>query len=164
MDVVIDHFQQWYLAYAGAAVLCVPLIYFTRRYSLPFIQFCIEIALYSFIMHVLVWCVVGLATWFKNNSTMTALDENKRTKDVAFWETPLLEFWNREAYNPTWVFWLECVFALVIVYLVFRFRPMKVHSPHNRRYDDAGKLITKKGPRARGKYVYAKPGAARGKR
>ncbi len=162
MDAVVAHFQEWYLAYAGGAVVLLPLLYFTRSYSLPIILFTIESVIYFAGMHTAMWCVVTMATWFKNNSSMKALDSEGKVREVADWSIPYLEFWDKEQFNPEWVLYLECVFAVIIVGLVIRYRPLKVHNPHKRRFDDAGKVITKG---SKGRPAYGRGNAApRGRR
>ena len=152
MDAIVAHFQEWIAAYAIGAVLLLPVLYFTRSYSVPAILFSIETVIYCFLMHTAMWCIVGLATWFKNNSSMKALDAEGKVVEVADWSIPYVEFWDRAQYNPEWVIYIEIVFAIVIFGMVIRYRPLKVHNPHKRRYDDSGKLITKSGKGGRGNY------------
>ena len=163
MDALISHIQEWAIAYVCGAVILLPVIFFTRRYSVTAILFAVETVIYFAIAHTLVWCIVAVATWFKNNSTMRALDEEGKMRDVADWSIPYLEFWNKELYNPEWVMYMECVFALMIIAAVIKYRPLKVHNPHKRRYDDAGKLITKGSPKGKGGYTYTRPGAGAGR-
>jgi hypothetical protein len=165
MDALITHFQTWAIAYACGAVVLLPVLFFTRRYSVPAILFAIETLIYFAVAHTVMWCIVTMATWFKNNSTMRALEKDGTMRDVADWSIPYLQFWEKELYNPQWVMYLEGVFAVLIILAVFRYRPLKVHNPHKRRYDDAGKLITKGSPKGKG-YSYSKPGAgpSRGRR
>lgn len=161
MDELITHFQTWAVAYACGAVVLLPILYFTRRYSVPAILFTVETVIYFIVGHTIVWCIVTMATWFKNNSTMRALEKDGTVRDVADWSTPYLEFWNKELYNPEWVIYLEGVMALLIIAAVIKYRPLKVHNPHKRRYDDAGKVITK-GKAPGQSYSYTRPGASRG--
>jgi hypothetical protein len=156
MDAVMEHLQMWYPAYIVGGILLLPVIFFTRHYSLPAILFAIEMVIYMFIAHVVIWCIVNVATWFKNNSSMKALDKEGVPEGAVDWTTPLLEFWKIEEYNPGWIVYMEGVFAVLIVIAVLRYRPLKVHNPHKRRYDDGGKLITGK---SKGSYQYKRPGA-----
>lgn len=159
MDTIIAHFQEWYTAYAVGAVIAAPIIYLTRRYSLPAILFTIESIIYFAIMHVLIGTIVRVAAWFKANSSMAVVKD--RTGGSVDWVTPWVEFWDKEQYNPQWIIYMEGVFAVVIVYLVLKYRPLRVHNPHKARFDAAGKPIVKGAQK--GKYQYSKPGAPKGK-
>ncbi|MBI1319613.1 MAG: hypothetical protein GC168_11800 [Candidatus Hydrogenedens sp.] len=141
MDAIASHFQEYWLYWAVAAVLAAPIIFVTRRYSLPVIQYALESAIYMYIMHVIIGAVVRVASWFKTSSSMRALEEDGRPTDAVNWTTPFIEFWDKAKYDPEWIIYLEIGFAVVIVILVARYRPMKIHNPHKRKYDDKGNLI-----------------------
>ncbi len=133
MDVVIEHLKEYYILYAIVVVCLLPLLYLTRRYSLPAIFYTVEITIYLCLMHLVVWLVVNLARWFRENSSMKALAEDGRPMDAPTWQTPLLEFWKRDAYDPSWVVWLEVVAVALIVFAVWRYRPMRVKRTRKRR-------------------------------
>jgi hypothetical protein len=85
-----------------------------------------RLAIYIGIMHVLVGGTVLLAGWFKDQSTM------KRARgltDQSFnpgWSTPFVEFWDYAAYTPRWIFFFELALCGVILFLMWKFRPMKL--------------------------------------
>jgi len=144
MDAIVAHFQEFWVYWAVGGVLALPVLFLTRKYSVPLLQYTLESGLYMFFMHVLVGGIVRVASWFKTNSSMRALREDGTPEDAVNWTTPWIEFWDRAQYDPDWVIYLEAVFAVVIVILVAKYRPMKVHNPHKRKYDDKGKLISEK--------------------
>jgi hypothetical protein len=130
MEALIEHLQRFWPGYALAGLCAVPLIYITRKYTLPFLQFLLEFVIYSCILHVVIHGIVRVAAWFQYESQMKFLEKDKvRTG----WMTPLVEVWNREAYSPTWVFYFELVLAAIILFLMFRYRPMAVQKPVPKR-------------------------------
>lgn len=133
MDVVLEHFKEYYIAYILGAIVVLPGIYFTRRWTAPAILYAVEITVYLCLMHLAVWLVVGLTRWFKENSSMKALREDGRPVDSPDWGTPLLEFWKRAEYRPEWLLYVECVLLLIIIFLVWRYRPMRIQRRHKRR-------------------------------
>jgi len=157
MDTIAQHFQDNALYYLIGLVVAAPIVFFTRKYSLPLLQFLLESAIYSGLMHVIVGTIVRVAAWFKNNSSME-VDVLGNPAGAVEWTTPYIEFWDRSAYNPEWVIYMEGVFVLLILAAVFRLRPMRVHNPHQRKYDDAGKKL-EGGARGRGgKGAKGRPG------
>lgn len=142
MAAVLAHLEEYWMAYALLAVCLIPILYVTRRYSVPFIQYTVEIVLYIAIMHVAAWCIVAVTRWFKEQSSMKALQEDGRPVDAPEWTTPFFEFWNRELYTPPWLVWVEVVAAVLIVIAVFRFRPMRIQ--HKRGWSFKDKTEKKK--------------------
>lgn len=130
MEPIIAHFQEHWTQYAVGAVLAIPLLYLTRKWSLPLIQWTFELCVYAALMHVVVHYVIVVAEWFNYESQMKML---KDQREYAGWETPLLYFWQRAEYKPFWVFWLEVFFVCVAVYLMYRLRPMKTQRPGPKR-------------------------------
>ena len=126
MDVVLDHLREYGLVYLAGLAVVAPLIYFTRKWSVPVILYTVEITIYWAGMHTLVWVLVKVTRWFKQESSMKALRADGVPEDAPTWGTPYLEFWRRELYDPAWVVYLELTFAVIIIYLVWRYRPMKI--------------------------------------
>jgi len=130
MEAVIAHLQHLWPYYALGVVVAVPLLWLTRTYSLPFLQFVLEFVVYSGIVHIVLHGIIRLAAWFRYESQMKFLEKDKvRTG----WMTPIIEVWNRDAYNPRWVFYFELVLAAVILFLMVRYRPMAVQKPLPKR-------------------------------
>ncbi|MFP4501642.1 MAG: hypothetical protein ACLFTT_11630 [Candidatus Hydrogenedentota bacterium] len=128
MDMVLEHVsehQTYYIVAAIVFVAVLPLIYLTRRWSVPLIQYTIETIVYVISMHFAVGLVVRVAAWFKDQSSMKRAF-GTRQEEVPEWTNPWLVFWDREAYNPDWLFWFELVAVVLIVFLVWRYRPMRV--------------------------------------
>lgn len=131
MDALLTHLQEYWIGYVFLVGGLVPVIYFTRQYTLPVIQWTAELCIYSAIMHVVVHGLVRLTAWFKEQSQFErAFDVEAARPD---WRTPLLEFWNKEAYNPDWLFWVEVAFVIVAIVLMFKYRPMKTQKILPRR-------------------------------
>ncbi len=142
MDVyapLIDHFKEFYLYYLGPAAVLLPTLFFTRRYSVPLILYAVEIGIYFVMLHLVWHWLVGLVRWFAEESSMEALGPDGRPVDSPEWTTPLLQFWDKAAYDPQWIIYAEGVMALIIVYLVWRYRPLKVQKKRESKYFGAGK-------------------------
>lgn len=122
MEALMDHFREYSRLYI--ILLCsLPFVFLLRRWVLPPILYAIEIAVYMVIMHVVTGGIVRFFAWFKEETQMDWTDN--LPKAVADWTTPWFEFWRKELYEPTWLFYLEIAFAVIIIILVFKFRPMK---------------------------------------
>lgn len=122
---VVEHLKEYYLIYILFLGCAIPLVYVTRRYSVPFIFYATETIIYMMLMHAAVGVMTRVAAWFKDQSSM------KRAFDIKGapapeWTTPWLQFWDRELYKPETLFYVEIVFALIILTLVWRYRPMRV--------------------------------------
>ncbi len=133
MEVLVAHFRDYALYYGISLVVLVPLLYATRKYSLPIIFYTLETVIYLGLMHIAVWLLVTVTRWFAENSSMRALREDGRPLDAPEWGTPLLEFWRREAYDPQWLVYVEIVAILLIILLVWKFRPLRIKYKGKRR-------------------------------
>lgn len=140
---VADHIQDHQKAYILGVVLAVPAIFFTRKWSIPLFLYAVEICIYFALMHVFVHGLVALTGWFKENSSMRALRKDGRPLDAVDWTTPLVRFWNNEAYDPQWVAYMELAFVAIIVLLVFKFRPLRTQKPKPRFGIDGSKKAEK---------------------
>lgn len=129
MEPLVDHFKQYYGYYAMGALCVLPVIILFRRYSVPTIMYAMELCIYMALLHCLTYGVVVFASWFKDQSTM------KRARGLLGqdynpgWKTPILEFWNRKQYDPQWLFYFEIVLLLVLVFLVWKYRPLRARRP-----------------------------------
>ena len=121
-DQLMAHFQENASIYAGALVILAPVFYFGRKWTVPFALWTLESLIYAVLFHVILHYVVAVVNWFKFESQMKMLVDEKVD---AGWRTPLVEFWRAELYNPGWVIYFEGVAALLIVALVLKMRPMK---------------------------------------
>ena len=118
-----DHFSAYYVTYLSLLACIIPILYLTKGYSLPLIQYLIELAIYSSIMHLFIGGVVRVAFWFREESTVRSFNAGERPDP---WTTPWIEFWDTEAYQPYWILYLEIALVLIIFGLVLRYRPMKI--------------------------------------
>ncbi len=130
MDTLIQDIQERWMAYAGLAACALPLMFIFRRFVFPAIWYAVEIAFYLASMHTLLHFIVRLLRWFKYESTFGALGEKVDTG----WQTPLFEFWHWHLYNPRVLLYMEAVSTILILYLVWRFRPYKAQKPSSRTF------------------------------
>ena len=131
---LLEHLQSNAAYYGGGAVVLAPIIYFTRRYSLPVILYVLEISIYLGILHLVMHYLVILTKWFKEQSSMEARSADGSPAVTVEWSTPLTQFWDRALYEPQWVFYFECVAVLLIVGVVFRYRPMQIQRVRKSKY------------------------------
>ena len=124
MNAVIEHLQQHLIPYIVLSVGLIIFIYSTRRYSVPIIQYALEVTIYCAGMHLVVWAITSGAAAFKRASSFKVLAADREAE--ARWTTPILRFWELDKYDPQWVSTLEMVFVGIIVFLVWRLRPMKI--------------------------------------
>ena len=132
MDAIIAHFKEYYIAYVVGLAALLPIIYVTRRYSVPAILYTVEVAIYLGLMHCIVGAIVRLAAWFKEQSAMEQAYD-RAPQAAPTWTTPFLRFWDYQAYVPQWVLYFEGVCALLIVYAVWRYRPLRIHRGRKQR-------------------------------
>jgi hypothetical protein len=166
MEAVTAHFEEFYRYYLVGAIVVIPVLLLTRKYSLPLILFTIESIIYAGLMHFAVGTIVRVTRWFRENSSMRALREDGKPVDAPEWTTPWIEFWNRDLYDPGWIFYMEIVFFVLVLVAVLRYRPMKVQRKRSRKFDDSGGRLDdkKRGRRGNsGGYRYSS-GNNRGRR
>jgi len=132
-DLIYSYIAEDIITYSIAGVLLIILIYITRKWSLPFLFYAIETLIYLIIMHVVMHGLVILAVWFYVNTQMRALRPDGTPAYVPDWQTPLVDFWNRSGYIPDWLFKLEFFLAVLIIFLVWRYRPPKLGPVKRRR-------------------------------
>lgn len=128
---LLDHVEAHAVYYIVGAVVLLPLLYFTKRYSIPLILYAVEISIYLTVIHVVVHYIVAFLRWFKEQSEADPIKAGLVTYD---WGTPMSKFWVREEYHPEFLFYMEVVFAVLILAAVLRFRPMKVQNVRKSRY------------------------------
>jgi len=125
MQPILDHLREHYRLYLGIGIPLLVVLVVSRKYSVPVILFAAEFAIYSAAVHVMVGCVVRLAAWFKDQSTM------KRAHDIVGenlnpgWQTPWLRFYDRSDYDPQWLFFFELVVVIGILVMMWRLKPIR---------------------------------------
>lgn len=160
MEALIAHLQENAVLYAAGGICLLPVIYLTRKFSVPAILYLVEFSIYSGLLHVATNVLVRVTRWFKESSSMRALREDGKPIDTPEWSTPLIEFWKTEEYDPNWVWKMEVAFLVVILIIMWRYRPMKIQRKGGRKtqeYASGGK--GKPGGYKPGGY---KPGAYQG--
>lgn len=166
MEELMAHFQENAIGYGIGGVCLIPVIFVTRKYSVPFILYIVEFCIYATAMHIFFWLLVGMTRWFKEQSSMQALREDGKPLDTPEWGTPLLEFWKREEYDPNWVWMVEAAFLVVILFIMWRFRPMKIQRKAKRQTQEFGKSNARSG-KSGGTPAHGrggKPGISKGRR
>jgi len=128
METVMAHLQQYWILYSLGALCLIFFVYFTQKYTLPILQWGVELVIYCSIFHVVLHYFVRLVKWFKLNTTMYWHD-----KVDPGWQTPLQRFWDRAEYNPLWLFYAEVIVAVLMLAAMLRYRPMKVQRIKPRR-------------------------------
>lgn len=119
MDAIVAHLQDKWMAYTAILVCSVPLLYLFRKQIVPVVWYTGEMIVYIALFHMLLHGLVRLTRWFKLESTFTFMSD----KADPGWNTPVFAIWDREVYNPPWLFYLEATVAILIVAGVIRYRP-----------------------------------------
>lgn len=133
---VLTHFQDnatEYLVFLGLGAVVVLL---TRRYTVPVLQYILEIAIYLVGVHLVMHGLVLVAKWFKEQSTFRPKGE--RAIPLVDWGTPSIEFWTPSLYSPQFVFYIEATIALLIIGIVLKYRPMQTQRKLRERTDAGG--------------------------
>lgn len=138
MAIVMEHLQEHLVAYIVLTLLALPLLYITRRYSVPTILYTFELSFYYACLHVVMNLIVQVTKWFKINSSMRALKEDGTPEGAPEWRTPLLEFWKSEEYDPHWVLYVELAIMAVLLYIVWRYRPLRIQKKAVRTWAKGG--------------------------
>jgi hypothetical protein len=125
VSVILQHLQTHLVVYLVLLACLAPIVYFTRRWSVPLVLYVIEFVIYIVCMHLFVYGVVAFCSWYKQESTFRVLADGTRTSD-ADWGTPLFEVWMRELYKPEWLLYVEVGFLVAIVVGMYRYRPLQV--------------------------------------
>ncbi|NLN94139.1 MAG: hypothetical protein GX130_12650 [Candidatus Hydrogenedens sp.] len=131
---LFPHFKEYGTYYIIGVPVLLTAIYFSRRYSVPAILFSLEFSLYTVGMHTVVHVLVRLFAWFKNSSSMKALQADGTRLDPEAWTTPWKNFWEWDIYDPEWIPYMEGAFIVVIILLMARYRPFRPTNKRRRRY------------------------------
>lgn len=123
MTELLTHFQDNSTAYIAGLVAAIPIIFVTRKYSMPILQYLIETIIYLVLMHTIMHFLVAMTKWFKEQSSFDRAFDRK--SEVLSWTTPWVEFWQKELYSPVWIYYAEIVTGIIIILLVLRFRPLR---------------------------------------
>jgi hypothetical protein len=122
MEAVIGYFQENWKICVIIALCGIPFVFLTRKFTVPLLQWLVELLIYFGIFHTIVHYVVIVAVWFNFNSQMKMLEKEKVRLE---WTTPLFVPWRYELYNPQWLLYLEVAMFVVLIGAMLRYRPMK---------------------------------------
>lgn len=148
LEPIFMHVRENAVLYAILTPTTLIFIFFTRKYSIPLILYVLELAVYSIAMHTVVHAVVRMTAWFKTSSSMKMLREDGVPADAVYWTTPWLRFWETETYDPSSIMYVEIAFLVIILLLMYRFRPIKTQYVHKSRFTE--NKPAKPGPKKKG--------------
>lgn len=123
MESVLEHLREHMALYIASGVIVLPLLYAFRTYTGPVLFHSLETAIYLTVFHVGFHYLINVFSWFRDQTEMDALGNTGQKPPLV---SPLQEFWIRDAYNPSWLFWFEVVVVLAILYVVVVVRPVRM--------------------------------------
>jgi hypothetical protein len=145
MELVIEHLQAHAVLYFFGTLIVLPLAIFFHRWLVPILQWALEIAIYMTGVHIATHFTTALVAWFRRESS----SEYLAGREFVDWGTPLLRFWDIEAYDPVGIFYFELAALLALTYLVLKIRPMKVQKPPSAAHARSQRRSANRNPRAR---------------
>lgn len=109
--------------YVVAVVVVVPLLYAFRRWTFPVIFHSVEGVFYFVCVHMVIAGMVRFFQYFKSETEMeNALGPGEQALAMT---TPVnINFWQKDLYNPEWLFYFEIAVILGIAYVVLKLRPV----------------------------------------
>jgi uncharacterized membrane protein (GlpM family) len=125
MEVVIQHLKEHYGWYVFGLICVLPPFVLLRRYTVAPVMYAVELVIYMGLLHCLIYGVVVVAAWFKDQSTLKRARGLVQASFNPGWKTPLLRFWDRQQYDPPWLLYFELVLLVVVIFLMWRYRPLK---------------------------------------
>lgn len=124
MDPIVQHVQENLAMYAVIGVVLLPVAYVFRKQVVPFLYHTAEFLVYCALTHALLGGFTRAASWFREQTTFQNAIEAKR--GPTNWTTPLnFDLWQKELYNPQWLFYVEIALALGLLYVVVAIRPIR---------------------------------------
>lgn len=120
---LIEHLKTHQGAYIAVGIVAAAVFAVFRRFAAPIVAKVLEVSIYCSAMHVAVALFVRMVAWFKGETSLRALHETGEDL-MPDWTTPFIQFWNRDLYQPRWLVYLELAFVVIILGLVWRFRPI----------------------------------------
>ena len=139
MEPVISFFQENAAAIIILAVILLPLGYIFRKYTVPFILHSIEFFIYVSIMHVSLTGIVRVFSWFRAQTQFKNMDGSLDESFTPLF-TPLYNHvWDRSAYSPEWLFYVELVLVAMTLYVVAVLRPTRFGRGKNKFKGDPNK-------------------------
>ena len=127
METVIEHLRDNVVAYCLISACVVPVLVIFRKQSFPVIFHTVETIVYLSFFHLGLHGLINVAAWYKRSS---AFQGSEVQPDFS---TPLWAPWMKELYNPQGLYYLEIVVALIVIFIVIRFRPMQVKTGNTYR-------------------------------
>lgn len=137
MDVLIQNIQENAVAYGVTAAVLIPLIYAFRQHTFPIIFHSLEAVFYMVTFHLVLGGMVRFFQYFKSASRMeNALGEAAATPVIT---TPInMNFWQKELYEPEWLFYFEAGAALFLLFVVIKLRPVRYSGKNRYKGKDGG--------------------------
>lgn len=121
MNDFMEHMQEYWKAYVAVCACLLPVALIFRRRFFGVLFWVIETLVYFAVTHAVLLGVLFLAAWFKENTQMYWMEKVRPD-----WHMPLIKLWEYEEYKPKWLIFLEGGLFLLIVFVMYRYKPMKV--------------------------------------
>lgn len=137
MEAVIQHFQENLTAYIAFTVCMLPVLYISRKYSGPVIFHVAEMALYAVVFHMSFAGLVSFFSWFRDSSSFKNYDTSGALITDTF-AVPVKEFWLKELYAPTGLYYFELAVLAVIAFVVVYYRPLGFGQKNHYKGADGG--------------------------
>lgn len=125
MQPIIQHVQEHLALYVGGVVLVLPLLYLFRKQTAPVLYHTAEYLIYCTVFHFVVGGLFRVGSWFRLETSFRNHDGSIAADYVAFTNPLNFNFWQKELYNPEWLFYFEIAAAAGFLYLVIVVRPMR---------------------------------------
>ncbi len=139
MEAVMAHLHEHYAYYLVAAIILLPPLIIFRRWTVPGIQYTVEYVIYLALAHGALWVIVRVAAWFKDQSTMKRARGLDSESYNPGWETPWLEFWNKDLYTPHWLMYFEIAVAVILFGFMLKYRGIGTQRRKGRRRGEVAK-------------------------
>ena len=145
MDAIIQHLQEHMAIYVVAVVVVLPLLYAFRYWTFPVIFHAVEGVFYFACVHMVIAGLVRFFQYFKSQTEMeNALGPGEA--QAAFTTPVNFNFWQKDLYNPEWLFFLEIAAILGIAYVVLKLRPVNYKRKNRYQGKKAQGAKAKKNP------------------
>lgn len=121
-------------AYGLILACLLPFVYLFRRQVMPVLFYGGEMVVYGAVFHVVFHGIVRFFKWFRDESTFHNVDTSGARIPQTDFHTPLTRFWDQELYMPHFLFWVEMAGFALIIYGVYKYRPInyKKNNYHGR--------------------------------
>ncbi len=117
MEEFVEHIKANQTGYIAIVVCVVPILVIFKKYTAHVLLYIAEAAMYLALMHAAIGLLVRVAAWFKTSSSFDG--------EKIDWKTPWLEVWDKTQYDPQWIAYFEIGACAVILFLMFKIKPLR---------------------------------------